>query len=129
MTREFLGGGKMIRYRKGEPLGPQNTTISAIVAVGALPLGSRRFQVARRLRQLSDDETSTMLQDRVLRVRVYENPNAAKPLSHIFGRGSWDERFGTQDDYLRRLYVGPDLLSLEQDETAVGIHVDPWIST
>ncbi len=144
MKQAFLGGGKMIRYAKGgkEPIAPQNTTISAIVALGVVRVGQCRFDVAvstrRRAlgRDLSQEEWWSMLDEwnaatpglgeYALRARIYENPFAVKPLSRTFGRGPWDVRFGPEGDSLVRLYVGPELARLEDDEKAAGIQVNPW---
>lgn len=144
MRNAFLGGGKMLRYAKGgkEPVAPQNTTISAIVAVSTLDVGYRRFAiaVAQRERQLGRDlsleerlamieesnETETGLGEAALRVRVYDNPYAVTPLNLAFGRGPWDERFGPNAGHLDRVFVGVDLAELEEQEVATGIKVNTW---
>jgi hypothetical protein len=145
MEHAFLGGGKMIEYGKGgKPVRPWNTTISGIVVVSALEVGSLRLGVAIAVRErdlgrdLSLDERLAMLEDwrdrvsssgsAALRVRIYENPFAVKPLRRNFGLGPWDERFGPEGERLVRVYVGPSLslATLEEEETATGIKVDPW---
>jgi hypothetical protein len=144
MKREFLGHGKMFRYSKDgkQRVAAQNTTISAIVVVSEWNVGERRLAVAlarRRLdlgRELSGDERFAVLDDWgardpgirevAIRVRIYENPLAIRPLSPSFGRGPWDQRFGRYDDSIVRLFVGPELAKLEADQEVVGIDVDPW---
>jgi hypothetical protein len=141
MTRvkhAFLGGGKMLRYAKGgrDPIAAQNTTISAVVAVSASSLHSRRVLLAvahqeRALgRRLPPSEWWAVAEkieaETVLRVRVYENPYAVRRLSPAFGCGPWDERFGPEGDRLVRIRVGAELAKLEAEEAAAGIQVDPW---
>jgi len=48
----FGTGGRMIRCdKKSKPMEPQNTTISALVALGHLQVGYKRFPIAERKRE------------------------------------------------------------------------------
>jgi hypothetical protein len=66
------------------------------------------------------------LQESSIRVRVYDNPYAAKQLTQAFGVGPWDDRFGPEAGHLKRMFIGPELTELEEEETEAGITVQPW---
>lgn len=141
-TQAFLGGGKMLHQRP-KNAGPvtQNTTMSAIIALSALQLRSRLFRLERARRErelqreLSTQEALEFLDDFrarpeadavILRARIYENPFAAVPLDRRFGCGPWDERFGLEGADLARVFVGPELAALEEQERAAGVKVRVW---
>jgi len=133
MTRAFHGGGLMFRYEGGDAIAAQNTTISAVIAVGHLQLGMRRLsahidrikaasggeigfeEVWRTTQESQGTERDASL--RQLRVRVYENPFPRIPLTReIFG-GPFDERYGKTDDgKITRLFAGQEILNLEKEE-------------
>jgi hypothetical protein len=138
-TRTFLTGGKMVRYRNGEPFAAQNTTISAVCVLGHLAEGSRRLGIhlARRKRgsrePLSVEQTLEAIEEargsgadcdsRRLRIAVFENPYAVNQLVEDFGSGPYDERFGVHGGRAQRLFVGESLRALEDEERDAG--VDP----
>ncbi|MBI2956997.1 MAG: hypothetical protein HYY26_06785, partial [Acidobacteria bacterium] len=131
----FHTGGKMIRYAVDEPIEAQNTTISAIIVLQHLPLGGRRLSAAAKRReaelgrQLTIDEFWNFMASlrgseldpglRQLRVVVHDNPYARHQLSEQMFRGPFDERYGTRDEMIVRLYAGEEVLKLEADEEEV----------
>lgn len=131
-TPAFLKRGRMIDYRR---MKAQNTTISAIVVLGNLPLGRRRLasywareekQLGRKqsweeflafaegLKPRGIDATQTFL-----RVVVYENPYARLPLTRKMFTGPLDERFGPDGDHIKRVFTGVRVLELEAEEAAI----------
>ena len=133
----FAEGGKMIEPNLKIP---QNTTISAIIALERLGVGGREFlvQVAQReeaeQRRLSWTEFSEFLQaDReknnrhVLRTMVYENPYAAVPLPRDIFDGPYDERWGPLEDepLIGRVFTGQELVKLEESERQFDLHLGP----
>lgn len=121
----FTTGGKMVDT-KGQRV--QNTTISAIVILSKYPVRQRRLEIAieKRAKQfgrkLAEDEYQSVFasvpsgkDDSALRVVVYENPYARIPLRRDLFRGPFDERWGTDGQELRRVFVGADLTQLEQE--------------
>ncbi|MGB6874522.1 MAG: hypothetical protein WBD87_00675 [Candidatus Acidiferrales bacterium] len=138
-TPVFHGGGKMLRYKDGEAVAAQNTTISAVIVVEHLALGMRRLSAnIDRVKRDSDCKISIeqiwqITQDAVgtehdpslrqLRVIVYENPVAQKRLSREMFCGGYDERYGPEDGKLVRLYAGKGILELEAEETRSGSRI------
>jgi hypothetical protein len=133
----FSEGGKMIEPNLKVP---QNTTISAIIALERLRVGGREFQVivaakeAAEERRLSWAEFFELLQaDReknnrhVLRTMVYENPYATVPLPRNLFNGPYDERWGPIENQplIGRLFTGPDLQKLEKSEQQFDLHLGP----
>ena len=132
MTPVFHGGGKMLRYKNGEAVAAQNKTISAIVALGHLGLGMRRFSSyvdrvkAESGGALSIEQVWKMteaavgterdLSLRQLRVVVYENPFARLRLPDAIFQGEYDERYGPEDGKLTRRFAGDGILELETEE-------------
>ncbi len=130
----FLEGGKM-RPRRGGATAWQNTTISALIALGYLPLGQRRLALAakrienERGGKLTFDEFWEFIEAaqgterdpslRQLRVVVYENPGARRPLSQELFRGNFDERYGEKDGMIFRLFAGEEIRKLEDEEKEV----------
>ncbi len=129
----------MINHKR---MKPQNTTISAIIALHRVPTGQRRLSVMTKKierelgRSLTWDEhwnfihsepssvwidirKSIDLRTRVLRVVVHENPFARRPLPCELFRGPYDERFGPDGDHVTRLYAGEGIQRLEQEEAEV----------
>lgn len=133
----FSEGGKMIEPNLKVP---QNTTISAIIALERLGVGSREFRVmvaakeAAEERRLSWAEFVELMQaDReknyrqVLRTMVYENPYAAVPLPRDLFRGPYDERWGPIENkpLIGRVFTGRDLQKLEESEQRFDLHLGP----
>ncbi|MGH9774851.1 MAG: hypothetical protein ACRD50_07870 [Candidatus Acidiferrales bacterium] len=130
--RGFFGGGKMLRYANGEAVAPQNTTISAIIALHHFPLGMRRLSMhvdkvkAASGRDLTIEEVWKICGEargtpldaslRQLRVVVHENPFARKALTTDLFCGQFDERYGVSDGLLKRVFAGQGILNLEADE-------------
>ena len=131
----FTQGGKLIHpYYKS----PQNTTISAVIALERLAVGQREFQVGvaqtevHEQRRLSYQEFLDLLRrdraahDRsVLRTIVYENPYAATPMTRDVFKGPFDERWGSGDDSIGRIHVGHELARLEAQEHALELDLGP----
>jgi hypothetical protein len=137
----FGGGGKMIRYGKGEParaLEPQNRTISAVLVLQQMGVGKRRFDLSvkhmqQKLgRELTFEEhfeamnnsrgTERDVSLTQLRVVVCENPYARIPLPREALRGPYDERYGPDErtnNRIVRLYVGKQMKQLETQEGPV----------
>jgi len=135
----FLGdGGKMIHYGKGQPakpLEPQNSTISAVLALQQMSVGKRRFDISvKRRRQglgrrLTFQEHFEMMdksrgteQDvslTQLRIVVCENPCARIPLPREVFRGTYDETYGVDEatrSHITRLSAGEQIVQLESEE-------------
>jgi excisionase family DNA binding protein len=133
----FSEGGKLIHPTLKVP---QNTTISAIIALERLGVGGREFRVivaakeAGENRRLSWTEFLELLQAdqeknnrHVLRTMVYENPYAAVPLPRGIFNGPYDERWGPLDGepLIGRIFTGPDLAKLEESERQFDLHLGP----
>jgi excisionase family DNA binding protein len=133
----FSEGGKMIEPNLKVP---QNTTISAIIALERLGVGGREFRVmvaareATEKRRLSWGEFHELFQAdrekntrRVLRTMVYENPYAAVPLPRDLFIGPYDERWGRIENkpVIGRIFTGPDLQKLEESEQQFDLHLEP----
>jgi hypothetical protein len=136
-TRTFLSGGKMHRYKNRQAIASQNTTISAICVLSVVNERARRLNIRVAQLQRETGPSSTLeslletaretlgteagVSPRHRCIQVYENPYAAAPLVETFGTGPWDERFGVQNGYFRRVFGGLALMALEADERASGI--------
>jgi excisionase family DNA binding protein len=133
----FSEGGKMIEPNLKTP---QNTTISAIIALERLGVGGREFRVKVAAKEAAEDrrlpwtEFFELLQAdaeknnrHVLRTMVYENPYAAVPLPREIFNGAYDERWGPleNDPLIGRVFVGPELLKLEESERQFDLHLGP----
>ena len=122
-TKSFFGdGGRMINPHTKAP---QNTTISAVIALERLSVGQRECLIRmtreelNESRQLSWDEAFEMskptcpAEERlVLRTVVYENPYARIPLPADIFSGSFDERWGPRDGQMIAKYFGAELTQL-----------------
>jgi hypothetical protein len=119
----FTGGGKMMNYKRQEP---QNTTISSVIVLGTYPLRQARIKIAIREHQKELGRNTTVDEDlefyeaisdspelRRVRVVVYENPFARLPLSRDLFRGPFDERWGGDGEFMRRVYVGSEVAAIE----------------
>jgi hypothetical protein len=128
----FSKRGKMIDYKHRQP---QNTTISALIALTPLPLGRRRLEIetlrkeSRLGRSMDPKEFlhfAESLEQRgfnsaetVVRVVVYENPYARIPLTREIFLGPYDERFGPDQDRFARVFAGTEIERLEEAERGV----------
>jgi hypothetical protein len=108
----YLGGGRM---RNPKSRGPQNTTISAVVSLiyynvhQQLLLIRLHRQASELGRSLTPDELMELVASvpvrgpqSVLRVTVYENPDARIPLNPGLFRGPFDERWGLVDNHMAK---------------------------
>lgn len=121
LKRAFLGRGKMIR-----PTHTQNTTISAIITLRYVPIGSWQFQrVVKESPDLSMDETFVAaaerfpgfdIGERQLGVIVWENAVARIPLSRELFTGPYDERWGYDDGHQSIVFRGEKLTGLGEDQ-------------
>lgn len=130
-TYKFASRGKMIDHKH---MKPQNTTISAVIALDHFPLGQRRLSVRwkheeQKLKRSMDWIEFTKFAESLktkgidaadvkLRVIVYENPYARMPLSRELFVGSFDERFGPEQDHIVRVFAGSGVNELEAEEAA-----------
>ena len=129
-TTVFAGGGKMIQYGpRTRPIGPLNTTISAVIVIGRLMVGQKlcldwlKEEEEKLGRRMTWHESVKAIESCAgtpkdvtrteLRVIVRENPYARIKWPQSLFRGSWDEHYGMEGDYIRRLYAGADRLEWE----------------
>lgn len=133
----FSEGGKMIEPHLKVP---QNTTVSAIIALERLGVGGREFRVMVAAKEAAEDRRLSWEEffeffhaDRernnryVLRTMVYENPHAAVPLPRDLFTGPYDERWGRigNEPLIGRVFEGPDLKKLEESERQFDLHLGP----
>jgi hypothetical protein len=123
-------GGKMVRYRDGVPVQPQNQTISAILALSFLPVGRVRFDAyideleEKRKQQVGVEEYTALIEELrgterdtsllQLRAVLHENPYAKEGLAFPkeLCRGPYDERYGVKDGKIQCLYAGKGIQNL-----------------
>jgi len=133
----FTSGGEMHREKNGQPIQPQNTTISAIVVLELLAVGNRRFEmeVAKRQqalgRELSYEEFFNLVEEsrgterdislRQLRTVTCLNPYRRIAFPERLFRGPYDEYYGEISGNLQRIYLGNQLRSIELAENEAGI--------
>jgi hypothetical protein len=123
MENVFTSGGKMVNYKRQEP---QNTTISSVIVLGTYPLRHKRINIAIKNRQKQLGRNTTLDEDlefyealpdspelRRVRVVVYENPFARIPLSRDLFSGPFDERWGGDGEFMRRVFVGSEVATIE----------------
>ena len=131
--------GRMIDYAH---MTPQNTTISALVGLDFFPLGQRKFEVAtckeeqKVGREIPEKDFFAWIEEyqrrgndlgeRVLRAIVFENPYASNPLRRDIFVGPFDERFGPQDGYIKRVFVGDQLSTIQTEEKQCGLDLGPF---
>ncbi len=136
-TQAFLSGGKMLRHKKGQAIGSQNTTISAVCILGYVDEDLRRFAIhVAKLKHesgpsgalesilemaLETQSAEVGASRHHLRIQVYENPYAVAPLVEAFGTGPWDECFGVRNGRLLRVSAGSSLAALEAEEAGAGV--------
>lgn len=134
-TNVFTSGGKLIHPHINKP---QNTTISAVIALERFAVGQREFRIRTEKmeideqRCLSWQEHFKLMEDdrtsygkRVLRATVYENPHAAKPLPRDIFTGPFDERWGPLGDSIAPIYTGAKLVELRRMEHELELDVGP----
>lgn len=130
----FTTGGSMHRYQGSEPTAAQNTTISSIIVLQHLRVGYRRFQaeISRIQRSRGHNMRFQELHERMsqahgtdrdprivqLRTIVHDNPYtpSERLLPDDIFRGPYDERYGSVNGNLKRIYAGLALQRLEDEE-------------
>jgi len=131
----FMDGGKMFHPHIKTP---QNTTISAIIALERFNIGQHELQIEverkERVEQrsLPLEEHLAMLDAnraaygrRVLRTIVYENPHAKRPLPPDIFTGPFDERWGQDGDVIKQIFIGERLQKLNETEHELGLDQSP----
>ena len=124
MKQVFLGGGKMVNQKRQQP---QNRTISAVIVLSKYDLRRQRIRVAiteqekKLARKITPDEQLrfyTAIPEspelHPVRLVVYENPYARIPFSRDLFCGPFDERWGPDGDFLRRLFIGHEIQKIEE---------------
>jgi len=129
----FMHGGKMVRYRGLQPIGPQNQTISAILVLDLLPVGRIRFDAyieqleGQRKQEVGVEEYTRLIEDArgsdcdttLIQPRgvLHENPHARQGFEFPEGlfRGPYDERYGWKDGVIQRLYAGNAIQRLKPE--------------
>ncbi len=131
-TKRILGGGgKMHRYLDGQPIAPQNRTISAIIVLRRYMVGAKRFEIAMKRKENELGRKLELLEfwneiERArgtaldlslsqLRVIVHENPYAKIPLPLELFRGPYDERYAGPEGRIVRVFCGNQLAALEEE--------------
>jgi hypothetical protein len=120
----FLIGGKMVNEKRREP---QNTTVSSIVVLETFPLRENLIRKAIKERQAELGRITTIEEDltfygaipdsadlRRVRVCVYENPFARIPHNRDSFNGPFDQRWGTDGEVIKRVYVGTELARFDE---------------
>lgn len=134
-TTVFTEGGKLIHPHTKAP---QNTTISAVIALERLAIGRREFEIKVAQKEIAEqrslpwDQFYAFLQSEAaiyertaLRTMTYENPHAANPLPADIFRGPFDERWGRDGDFIKRIYAGAELVKLEELDHALELDLGP----
>jgi excisionase family DNA binding protein len=134
---EFMAGGKMIHPHLKTP---QNTTISAIIALERFPVGQKEFRIQVAQKEL-EEQRSLPVQEfmellelnrvaherRVLRATVYDNPYANRPLPSDIFIGPFDERWGPFGESIALTFIGPQLETLKAREHTLELDVSPFV--
>ena len=120
----FTRSGKMIDYKHRQP---QNTTVSSIIVLGTYPLRRNEIRAAIKVRQQALGRMTTLDEDlefyevmpetpdlRQVRVSVYENPFARIPLRRNLFNGPFDQRWGVDGKFIRRVYFGSEAARFEE---------------
>jgi len=104
----FLTGGKMFRCESSKA---QNQTISALITLRYVHVGSRRYQRLFRESLKTGERISTNtidfdIDEKHVGVIVWENVYANLPLPRDIFSGSYDERWGLDGDALAQTFCG-----------------------
>lgn len=110
--------GKMIRPHWSKP---QNTTISALITLRHVRIGQMRYRkFIRDLRKQSSIDASIQFEydidEEHLGVIVWENVFARMPLPRELFCGPFDERYGADGEYIKRVFAGDAVLEYEELE-------------
>ncbi|MBN1515750.1 hypothetical protein JXA32_04185 [Candidatus Sumerlaeota bacterium] len=138
---DFLKGGKMWDGQSRA----WNTTISAIAVIKSIDPNKHRRnikfrsdtlahekEIGRELSSLDKDDFDVLYKlsvnshnkfpvQCILRLLICDNVDASINLPAEFPSGPYDERYGLDGDWLRRIYIGPELLKIEQEKKNAGI--------
>jgi hypothetical protein len=123
----FTHGGKMVDDKRRKPW---NTTFSSVIVLGAYSLHEKRIEAAARQRRQelgrnitrreAVEEALGLIEEmgdngdaRRVRMVVYENPFARIPLDRELFRGPFDERWGADNGFMRRVFVGKEIVRSE----------------
>jgi excisionase family DNA binding protein len=133
----FMDGGKMFHPHIKTP---QNTTISAIIALERFNVGQHELQIEverkerAEQRSLPLEEHLAMLDAnrerysrRVLRTIVYENPHAKRQLPRDIFVGPFDERWGEEDGVITLVFTGSGRRELTEAEHELGLDQSPFM--
>jgi len=137
----FMEGGKMFHPHVKTP---QNTTISAIIALERFNVGHRKLQVEAERKEQAEQrilplaERLAMMKANhqayercVLRTIVYENPHARKKLPDDIFRGPFDERWAQvkeqEKEVIKKTFIGQELRNLNETEHELGLDQNPFI--
>lgn len=134
----FSGGGKLLHPHTNVP---QNTRISAVIALEKFTVGQRQFRIELAKKQQKEERQLTPVefhefleshadtcQQTALRVLVYENPYAKQRLPTDLFTGPFDERWGppiNSQPYIKRIYIGQELANLEAAEHRLELDLGP----
>jgi excisionase family DNA binding protein len=137
VTNFFGDGGKLIHPHVRTP---QNTTISAVIALERFAIGQKEHQIAVEKKEIAEQRSLSLEEHlamskanptayarQVLRAIVYENPHAKKPLPPDIFTGPFDERWGQSGDYIKRIFIGPELERLNNVEHELGLDGSPFL--
>jgi excisionase family DNA binding protein len=137
VTNVFMDGGKLIHPHIKRP---QNTTISAVIALERFAVGQKKLQIEVEQKELAEqrslsleehlemlDANRTAYGRQVLRTIVYENPHARKPLPRDVFTGPFDERWGPDGDVIKQIFIGPELKELNDAEHELGLDQGPFL--
>ncbi len=102
----FLHNGKMFRLESSQP---QNTTISALIAIRNLQVGRIRHEL---LRDFADGEEINV-EEMQPSVIVWENAFARIPFPRDLFTAPYDERWGVLDNVVRRIFAGTNIQAIE----------------
>lgn len=135
-TKIFMDGGKLIHPHIKTP---QNTTISAVIALERFPIGQKQLQIAVEQKEIAEqrslsweehfgmlDANRAFFGRQVLRTIVYENPHAKKRLPRDILIGPFDERWGQDGDNIAPIFIGPELKRLNEIEHQLGPDLNPF---
>jgi protein-tyrosine phosphatase len=127
----FGKGGKMVRPKTSEP---QNTTISALITLRYVEVGTKKLGVfldraerekpdmtpAEFLKQMLSPDIDFDKHERQLGVIVWENAWARVPFARSLFCGRYDERWVRREDgNPERVFVGSEIAVLEDLERSV----------
>lgn len=131
----IMDGGKLIHPHIKKP---QNTKISAVIALQRFAIGQREHQIKVEQREQAEQRSLSLAEylemldanraaysRQVLRTTVYENPHARHPLPRDVFIGPFDERWGQRDEYIAPVFVGLEMDRLYKIEHELELDRSP----